>query len=98
MKYNLTEKLKFEEDPILQIGDEELTVRSDAETLLQVLDLLNTKGELAALREVIKLIFSEKDQKKLAKMKLKADDFKTVVSTAISLAMGEDPDEEDEGE
>jgi len=98
VKYNLTEKLKFDEDPVLQIGDEEITVRSDAEVLLSIMDAMQGKGELAAVREACSLIFSEEDQKKLSKMKLKTDDFITVIRTAIALALGEDPDEEDEGE
>ena len=36
MIYDATAKLKFNEDPVLKIKDVELTVRSDADVLLQL--------------------------------------------------------------
>ena len=94
MIYDATAKLKFNEDPVLKIKDVELTVRSDADVLLQLVDIMQKKGEREGAREAISLLFSEKDYKKLQKLHLKMDDFLEVVRLAASLALGEDPDEE----
>lgn len=96
MVYDATAKLKFNEDPVLKIKDVELTVRSDADVLLSLMDVMQKKGEMEGAREAIALLFSEKDYKKLQKLRLKMDDYMEVVRLAISLALGEDPDEEPE--
>lgn len=96
MVYDATAKLKFNEDPVLKIKDVELTVRSDADVLLSLMDVMQKKGEMEGAREAISLLFSEKDYKKLQKLRLKMDDYMEVVRLAISLALGEDPDGEQE--
>ena len=98
MKYNLTEKLKFNEDPVLQIRDVELTIKSDAEIVLRLMDVMNGRGQLAAAREAMDLLLSPGDKKKLDGLKLKADDYIQVMNTAVALALGNDPDEEESGE
>ena len=98
MIYNLTEKLKFGADPKLVIGETELTVRSDAETVLQLMDIIQTKGEAAGAREAMALLLSEKDLKKLAALHLKMDDYLMVMQTAAQLAMGVDPGDAPAGE
>ncbi len=95
MKYDLTEKLKFDDDPKLVIGETELTVRSDAEAVLALVDVLSSRGEAAGAREAAGLLFSEKDQKKLSRLRLKMDDYLSVMKAAVQLAMGGDPGEED---
>ena len=94
MKYDLTEKMKFDEDPVIAIKDIKLTVKSDAETVLELLDVIENKGEMAALTECMGLLFSPADQAKIKKMHLKMDDFVVLIQTATALAVGEDPDEE----
>ena len=94
MIYDLTEKLKFDEDPKLVIKDVELTVNSDAEAVLKLLDIMQTRGELAGAMDAEKLIFSEKDRKKLAGLRLKIDDYLEVLKAAVQLALGNDPGEE----
>ncbi len=98
MRYNITEKLKFEEDPILVIKDKELTIKSEAETVLQLMDVLNIKGEIAGATEAMNLLLSPGDQKKLASLHLKTNDYIEVMKAAINLAMGDDPDDESQGE
>lgn len=97
MKYNLTEKLKFDEDPVLQIRDTELTIKSDAETVLQLLDIVANKGELAGASEAMKLLLSEEDREKLSELHLKTKDYITAMMAAVNLALGEDPDEGEKG-
>lgn len=98
MVYNLTEKLKFDEDPKLVIKNVELTIKSDAETVLKLMDIVQTKGEIAGAREAFAEMLSPADLKKLNGLKLKMNDYTAALSAALSLALGEDPDEETPGE
>lgn len=98
MKYDLTEKLNFADDPILVIKGVELTVNSDAETVLKLMDVIETKGEVAGAREAMDLLLSEKDRKKLSGLRLKIDDYVEAVKAAVALALGDDPEEEPSGE
>lgn len=95
MKYNLTEKMKFDQDPVITIKDIEVSVKSDAETVLELLDVIENKGEMAALSQCLDLLFSPADQKKIKRLGLKMDDFVLLIQTATALAVGEDPDEEE---
>lgn len=97
-EYNLTEKLAFNEDPVLVIKDVKVTVDSDAETVLKIMDVLENEGEAKAIRKCLSMLLNEEDQKKVKALKLKMDDYTEVVMTAIALAMGEDPAEIDTGE
>ncbi len=98
MKYDLTNKLAFDSDPVMTVKDIELTVDSDAETVLMVMEILENEGEIAAVRKCVPMLFSEEDQEKIKNLKLKMKDYSELVITAVSLAMGEDPDEEKAGE
>jgi len=98
MKYDLTNKLAFDSDPVMTIKDIELTVGSDAETVLMVMDILENEGEIAAVKKCVPMLFNEEDQKKIKDLGLKMKDYSTLVITAVTLAMGEDPDEEEAGE
>ena len=95
MVYDMTEKLRFDEDPVLIVKDARLTVRSDAETVLTLVDALRDKDETAGAREAAALLFSDEDRKKLAALRLRMDDHLRVVAAAVRLALGGDPEEED---
>lgn len=92
MIYDATAKLKFNEDPVLKVKDVELTVRSDADVLLQLMDIMQNKSEIEGAREALTLLFSNEDYAKLQGLHLKMDDFMEVIRLAVSLALGEDPD------
>ena len=94
MIYSLTEKLQFEENPKMQIKDTVLTVKSDAETVLKLMDIVNNKGEIEGALEAANLLFSAKDKKALDALKLSMNDYSVVIATAMQLAVGEDPDEQ----
>lgn len=94
MLYSLTDKLKFDDQPQLQIKDEVLTINSDAETVLKIMDTVSTKGDTEGTLEAVNLLFNEEDRAKLRSLKLSMEDYMTVISTAMQLAVGEDPDEE----
>ena len=56
MQYNLTEKLKWNDDPVLIIRDTELTINSDAETVLQLMDIMANRGEMQGAMEALNLL------------------------------------------
>ena len=98
MVYDLTEKLRFDEDPVLVVRNTRLTVRSDAEIVLRLMDALREKGESAGAREAAELLLSPADRKKLSALGLKMDDYLAVLRTAVQLALGADPEDEPPGE
>jgi len=98
MRYDLTDRLRFDEDPKLVIRDVELTVRSDAETVLRLMALLNEKGEAAGAAEAMALLLDDKDRQALARLGLRMDDWLEVLKTAVQLAMGADPEDTAPGE
>ena len=55
MTYDITEKLNFDADPKLKINDVELTIKSDAENVLQILDIL----QFGSLEDKIKIIIKK---------------------------------------
>ena len=96
MLYSLTDKLKFEDNPQIEIKGTVLTIKNDAETVLKLMDVVNTKGEMEGAMEAVNLLFSAKDRKALEALKLSMGDYTTVIATAMSLAVGENPDDTSE--
>lgn len=60
-KINITDKLNFESNPIIVIGDLEVEVKSDAETVLRLMGVFAENSELQAVGEALELIFSPED-------------------------------------
>ena len=98
MTYDITEKLNFDADPKLKIKDVELTIKSDAENVLQILDVLQNSGETEAAVKCMPILLGEEDQAKLKSLHLKMNDYIEVMEAAVSLALGEDPGEDKQGE
>ena len=94
MLYSLTDKLKFDENPQIEIKDKIVTVKADAETVLKLLSLIEEKGEMQATLECIDLLFSPADKKTINSLKLSFNDFTKLIEVATSLALGNDPDAE----
>lgn len=93
---DITEKLSFDTNPVLKVKGESIEVQSDAETILKIMGLFGEgKNEVEAAVGAANLIFSEKDQKKIAKMGLQMKDYMILVQEAMNLAMD---GEEDGGE
>lgn len=94
---DITDKLDFDTNPKIKVKGKEYEVNADAETVLKVMGLYGESGEIAlsSVEKMYELLFTEKDRKELAKLKLKFKDFQTVVMAAVNLITG---DEETEGE
>lgn len=93
MRYNLTDKLNFSENPEIEIKGKVIKVNSDAMTVLKVMSMAEEKSEAELMAEVGNYLFSEKDRKVIEKMNLNMADYIMLMQTALSLAVGEDPDE-----
>lgn len=88
---DITDKLSFDENPVIKIRGEELEIQSDAENMIRMIGLFeSTASEMEAIMKAANMLFSGQDMKKLKKMKLKIKDFMEVVRMAIDIAMGED--------
>lgn len=91
---DITDKLSFNENPILKVKNQQLEVQADAETMLKIMGLFNEKSETVAAVEAASLLFSEADKKKIAKMKLTMKDYMVLIETAMNVAMGENEEGE----
>ena len=96
MLYSLTDKLNFEDNPVMEIKGKKIEVKADAETVLALMDVVQQKGEAQTATDALDLLFTEKDKKTIKSLKLNFKDYMKVVNTAVSLALGDDPDKEDE--
>lgn len=90
-KVDITDKLNFEENPVLVIKEKELEINADAHTMLKVMGLMagNEVGSNEIL-EAYDLMFPDKSKRELEKLKLKFEDFVTVVQEAVQLVAGTD--------
>ena len=98
MLYSLTDKLAFDEEPQIEIKGKRVTVKSDAITVLKLMDLLTKQDTTQAAIQAAEILFSDKDRKTIDSLKLSFKDYVTLLTTAMSLAAGEDPDSNDQGE
>lgn len=98
MLYSLTDKLSFNDDPQVEIKGKIITVKSDAETVLKLLDIVQNGGEMAGAVSAVDLLLSEKDRKTLKGLNLKIADYMKFTETIVDLALGNDPDEEKKSE
>lgn len=87
---DITEKLSFEESPLLMIKGRQLAVNDDAPTVLKIMNFMGGEGVgTDQVNAAYELIFPEKSRKEIEKMKLNMADWTTVVQAAISLIVGE---------
>lgn len=96
---DITDKLCFDENPVMKIGTLEVEVNADAETMLRLMGAFGNKGELQAVEEALNLIFKPKDVEKICnikkgKKKLSAKSLVVIVQEAMALVMGEDEEGE----
>ena len=93
-KYNLTDKLNFEENPKIAIKDFEVEVITNAKVVMKAASAMDENDNIyTAINEAYELLFSEADRKKIDKLDLNLTDFVSLVDTAVALAVGSDPDE-----
>lgn len=94
-KIDITEKLSFEENPELVIKGEEITVNSDAPTVLRVMGIMGEDNPgVKEILQAYNLIFPEDARKTIGEMKLSLADLITVIREAINLIVGDIPEKE----
>ena len=94
MLYSLTDKLKFAEKPKIEIKGKTFAVDNSAKTVLEIMDIVTTQGEIAGARSSLDLLFNAKDRKEIEKLNLTIEDYVKLASVAMDLALGNDPDAE----
>lgn len=88
---DITDKLSFDENPVIRIKGEELEVQSGAENMLRILGLFDSeKTEVHAAVEAAELMFNDRDKKKIARMKLQIGDYMQLIKEAINVALDAD--------
>lgn len=93
---DITEKLNFEDRPIIKVKDIEIEANNDAVTMLKVIALFdNDKKEkgmnVADILSAYTLLFDEDNQKKVENLNLSMTDFTTlIIESAGLLINGED--------
>ena len=87
---DITDKLTFEGNPSLIIKGKKLEVNADAPTMLKVMGLMSADNP--GLNEILKayeMMFPEKSQKEVEKLKLSFNDLVVVIKEGIDLITGE---------
>ena len=87
---DITEKLTFEGNPSLVIKGKKLEVNADAPTMLKVMGLMST--DEPGMDEILKaydMMFPEKSQKEIEKLKLNFNDLVVVIKEGINLITGD---------
>lgn len=59
-RLDITEKLKFEEKPVLALNGKEYTLDDSAVTVLEVMELVGNEPTMADLMDAAKRVFGEK--------------------------------------
>ncbi|MCH5297874.1 MAG: hypothetical protein J1E85_09415 [Ruminococcus sp.] len=95
---DITNKLNFEEKPVIKVKDVEVEANNDAVTMLKVVALFGENGEGVAVNDILtvyNLLFDEENRKKIESLKLSFEDFTTLIMESAQTLMnnGEEPDE-----
>ena len=98
-KIDISDKLNFEENPVIVVDGVELEVNSDAETILRMMGAFGEENEIKAIGKAIGLIFSEEDREKLYSIrrdgkKLSMADFSVIIESAMDAVMGDSGEKE----
>lgn len=87
---DITDKLSFDENPKIRIKDEEFEVNADARTMLEIMGAFSSKDQATAAVEAYEKLYSEKDRKRIDRLKLPFKDFMKMIEESMDLIMGED--------
>lgn len=86
---DITDKLSFDENPMITIKGESFEVNADAKTMLQIMGFFSSDSEMEATIKAYEAIFSEKDRERLDKLKLPFKDLMVVIEAAMDLVQGD---------
>lgn len=98
--FDITQKLKYAEPPVLKLGEREMKINNSAERVLRFIEeSRDITNDPSALKQTAMLLFSEEDWDYLMNdLQLDMPDFSKVLNAAVALAQGNEPnlDSEDE--
>lgn len=97
---DITNKLNFEEKPIIKVKDIEISANTDAMTMLKVVALFDGEGKGIAVNDILavyNLLFDEKSREKIESLKLSFEDFSTLIIESARMIIN-NGEESDEGE
>ncbi|MCR5703848.1 MAG: hypothetical protein K6G85_04425 [Eubacterium sp.] len=94
---DITDKLAFDENPVIKIRDVELEINTEAENMIKIMALTSETPGAKEIVEMCRLVFTEESVEKLKALQLKFNDYVDVVMTAIGVASGS-YDESESGE
>lgn len=90
IKVNITDKLSNDSlEGILQVKDTDLRVFRDAETILELTELIGSgeKFEITLLPKIRDILFDKESIEKIKSLHLSFDDYMLVLQSAIELTM-----------
>ncbi len=91
---DITDKLNFEEKPIVKVKDTELVINNDAVSMLKVAAIFEDgNGKSKDVIEMYHLLFDESEREKIEKLKLNMHDFNALISESAKIATGDLTDE-----
>lgn len=96
-RVDITDKLSFDENPVIVVKGKEIEVNADASTMLKLLAMVDEQENAesaSAITEMADLLFTKAGKKNLDSLKLNITDYSKVVEVAMELASGD----MDEGE
>lgn len=93
---DITEKLNFNENPIIVIKNEKMEVNADAPTILKIMGIMGDGENISpqSIVQMYELLFSKKDRKKIDELHLNFADFQVLITSAIELVTGENTEGE----
>ena len=92
MIYSLTDKLKFDEQPKVEIQGKVLTINNSAVNVLHLIDVVQTMGEVEGTKAIVDVLFNAKDKKIIEGLNLSMADYTKFCEICMDLAVGNDPD------
>ena len=91
---DITDKLNFEEKPIVKIKDTELTVNNDAMDILKVTAIFEEENIRSSdILAMFELLFDEENREKLKALRLRMKDFASVIMNTARAAINNYEDE-----
>lgn len=98
---DITDKLNFEEKPIIKIKDIEVEANNDAISFLKVISIIEpengeSNAKMSDLLTLFELMFDKENQEKINNLKLDMKDFSTFIMKTVHVVIGDE--DNDEGE
>ncbi len=92
---DITDKLNFEQKPIIKVKDVEIEANNDAVTMFKVVALFDGAKNDISVKDILtiyNLLFDEENQKKIESLNLTMEDFSTFIieSAQVLINNGEE--------